>query len=492
MRTLRTATLALLLAGIGAGAVHAVTSVAAGIHIGPSGRASVDLGFFYDDLAPYGHWVQRPTYGWVFIPTVATGWRPYLQGHWVWTDDGWVWVSDEPFGWATYHYGRWYDDATYGWEWVPGDEWGPAWVDWQASSDYIGWAPLPPSYDWGRPARYNLAADNYVFVPDRFFMAARVSSYAVPVWESARIYPTTRDYTNYRAFNGTVFNQGVPVTVVQQAIGRPVARFRVADLPARQWRQGVHIARDQVQVFRPQVQRAAVTPLSRPIARRSVLTASEARTLATRHANRRQMEAQQQLRHQGQPARVAREMRQQDRLNRQAQQHGRPVREMRQQARKDQQLRQHGKPAREIRQMNRPSRQVQQHGRPVREVRQNARPKQQLRQHGKPAREVRQMNRPQRPVRQGRQMREMRQMNRPNRQVQRHAQAFRAPRQQARAQRQAGPQRQFRQQRQAGPQRQFRQQRQGGGPQRQARQQAQGGGRPGGGQRGPRHGHGQP
>src|ERR1044071_8591056 len=98
MKTTRTALLALLLLGSAAGAASAATSVAAGIHIGPSGRATVDLGFFYDDLAPYGHWIQRPSYGWVWTPrAVAADWRPYDEGHWVWTEDGWFWVTDEPF-----------------------------------------------------------------------------------------------------------------------------------------------------------------------------------------------------------------------------------------------------------------------------------------------------------------------------------------------------------------------------------------------------------
>src|SRR5436305_10974693 len=137
MKTTRNALFALLLLGGAAGAIPASAQLAADIHVGPSGRASVDVGFFYDDLASYGNWIDRPSYGWVWTPrAVATTWRPYQDGHWAWTDEGWVWISDEPYGWATYHYGRWYDDPEIGWSWVPGDTWGPAWVSWEASSDY--------------------------------------------------------------------------------------------------------------------------------------------------------------------------------------------------------------------------------------------------------------------------------------------------------------------------------------------------------------------
>jgi hypothetical protein len=143
MKTTRIALLALLLLGAAAGATHADVRTSVGVSVHSS---NVDFGFFYDDLAPYGRWIDRPSYGWVWTPTVVdVGWRPYEDGHWVWTDQGWLWVSDEPFGWATYHYGRWYDDPDLGWAWVPGYEWAPSWVSWQEDPDYIGWAPLPPS-----------------------------------------------------------------------------------------------------------------------------------------------------------------------------------------------------------------------------------------------------------------------------------------------------------------------------------------------------------
>jgi hypothetical protein len=63
----------------------------------------------------------------------------------LYTDVGWTWVSYEDFGWAAYHYGRWIRLEDYGWCWVPGYEWGPAWVSWRTGGDYIGWAPLPPA-----------------------------------------------------------------------------------------------------------------------------------------------------------------------------------------------------------------------------------------------------------------------------------------------------------------------------------------------------------
>lgn len=145
MKITRNVLFALLLLGVGAGAASAQVSVGAGVRVGPQGHASVDLGFFYDSLAPYGNWIERPSHGWVWTPReVSATWRPYQAGHWVWSDEGWTWLSDEPYGWATYHYGRWYQDPEIGWAWVPGNDWAPAWVSWQEGNDYVGWAPLPP------------------------------------------------------------------------------------------------------------------------------------------------------------------------------------------------------------------------------------------------------------------------------------------------------------------------------------------------------------
>jgi len=77
MKTTRIMLLALVLAGTLAGSASASTSIAAGSHR-PSGRAAVDVGFFYDDLAPYGNWVETPEPRLVLVPRHAhyRHWRP--------------------------------------------------------------------------------------------------------------------------------------------------------------------------------------------------------------------------------------------------------------------------------------------------------------------------------------------------------------------------------------------------------------------------------
>ncbi|MEO6196468.1 MAG: DUF6600 domain-containing protein [Thermoanaerobaculia bacterium] len=284
MKTTRNVLCALLLLGGTAGAARAATSVSAGIQIGSSGRTSVDLGFFYDDLAPYGNWIERPSHGWVWTPReVSSSWRPYRDGHWVWTDQGWTWISDEPYGWATYHYGRWYDDPEIGWSWVPDDEWAPSWVSFQQGADYVGWAPLPPGVNvsvsvgnsYGGGYAYGIAPEDYLFVPERNFLAPRISAYYVSQDRIGPLYRQTRNYTNYRFSGGRAFNYGVPVERFQR-YGK-VRRYQVADVGADYRRRGARFQGDRVEFFRPRVQKAAriAPPIQRAGARRAVLSAAQ-------------------------------------------------------------------------------------------------------------------------------------------------------------------------------------------------------------------------
>ncbi|WP_245497810.1 DUF6600 domain-containing protein [Mesorhizobium sp. M7A.F.Ca.CA.001.08.2.1] len=95
-------------------------------------------------LSNYGGWRTSSRFGDVWVPSVRTQWRPYTEGRWVWTDDGWYWQSTEPFGDVVYHYGRWAYDPDFGWVWIAGDQWAPAWVVWRQGGNDVGWAPAPP------------------------------------------------------------------------------------------------------------------------------------------------------------------------------------------------------------------------------------------------------------------------------------------------------------------------------------------------------------
>ena len=143
----------------------------------PTPGASINLSTFQEPHASYGEWVTVPSYGQVWRPAgVAAGWRPYYYGRWEWTNEGWFWVSDEPWGWAAYHYGRWAWDGYYGWVWVPGYEWAPAWVSWRVSGDVVGWAPLAPGL--------SVYVTSYPFVDFWWTFVPTVQFVSTPVYTS--------------------------------------------------------------------------------------------------------------------------------------------------------------------------------------------------------------------------------------------------------------------------------------------------------------------
>jgi len=235
---------------------------------GPSqAKAAPDWGIeggvdFYSTLSPYGEWVDV-TYGRAWRPyNTHRGWRPYLEGRWMWTDDGWYWSSYEPFGWATYHYGRWTYDDYYGWVWIPDNVWGPSWVEWRYNDDYIGWAPLSPyaEFGFGFGIRYRstwIAPVHYWnFVPCRNFTATRVSQYIAPIERSRRFFGSTRGSNRIEADGERVINRGVDRGFIER---RGNVRIERSDIVTGERNRGEQISRgdggrERIEVYRPRIE----------------------------------------------------------------------------------------------------------------------------------------------------------------------------------------------------------------------------------------------
>jgi hypothetical protein len=201
---------------------------------GDPGRAS--MSYFHEQLSPYGRWVVRNGYGEVWVPSVATGWRPYTTGHWAYTDQGWAWVADESWGWAPFHYGRWFYEAGFGWGWVPGTVWAPAWVAWRNGGGYVGWAALPPAVgfsvgiglSFGVSLDAVIAPSYYSFVGEGAILTPRLSTVIVAPERNTTIIQNTTNITNYSVVNNRVVNNGVNVQRIEQVTGRPVPRVSAA------------------------------------------------------------------------------------------------------------------------------------------------------------------------------------------------------------------------------------------------------------------------
>ena len=237
-------------------------------------QGPVDQSVFYGELSPYGRWIQRGSYGWVWEPTrVAVGWRPYTQGHWVNTDYGWTWISEEPWGWATYHYGRWLADQEYGWLWVPGNEWGPAWVSFQEGGGYLGWAPLPPSVGFragigiqigGLSLSAGIDPYAYSFVPEREFLNERVATVILPPARNVTFIRNTTNITRITVENNRIVNRSLPEERVAQVTGQPVRRYQLNEVRNPAQGRVARVQGDQVSIFRPATTLAQARPNRTP------------------------------------------------------------------------------------------------------------------------------------------------------------------------------------------------------------------------------------
>jgi hypothetical protein len=242
--------------------VGCATSAPAGfdVRVGLGFQAgNADVDFFYDSLAPYGDWIEMNPYGWVWAPrSLTSDWRPYREGHWVYTDYGWTWVSYEDWGWAPYHYGRWALDRRYGWVWVPGSVWAPAWVSWRWGGGYAGWAPLPPEADVTVVrTSYGIDPLAYSFVEVRHLAEPRIVDLYVPPARNVTLVSVTENVTNYRVVDDRVVNSGVRVDEVERATGHAVPRARIAEVstptPTR-------VRGNEVAIYKPPVPRATGQP----------------------------------------------------------------------------------------------------------------------------------------------------------------------------------------------------------------------------------------
>ena len=200
--------------------------------------AGPDISIFYDRLAPHGEWVSVSPYGWCWAPSnVEPVWRPYTEGHWVYTDYGWTFISDTEWAWAVYHYGRWAHSPEYGWIWVPGTDWGPAWVAWRSGGGYTGWAPLPPEIGFDERTGLIMSAYDmdsmdpfyWSFINDEWFMEPVIVTYIIVPARNETIIKKTRNVTKYSTENKKIINHGVDAKNVEKASGKKVARYKISE-----------------------------------------------------------------------------------------------------------------------------------------------------------------------------------------------------------------------------------------------------------------------
>ena len=247
----------------------------------PDQQGPVTMQTFYDNLSPYGNWINSPSYGYVWVPNVGPDFTPYgTAGHWAFTEYGWTWVSDFPWGWAAFHYGRWYYDQFMGYVWIPDTQWGPAWVSWRSNDGYYGWAPMgPQGYEYPR--------DRWVFVNAGYITNERVYEHYESRQNVVVIYNNTSVIqNNYVERNGVRYVAGPNRSEVEHVTHTTIEPVRIV---SRNTPGQTEHNNGQIHMYHPAVQAentvnpskpAMVTPAERvsPPAQRTTVIHPEVNT----------------------------------------------------------------------------------------------------------------------------------------------------------------------------------------------------------------------
>ncbi len=208
---------------------------------------------FYDQLSPYGQWVDFPSYGYVWLPDAGPDFSPYSSGgSWIMTNYGWTWLSDYDWGWAPFHYGRWDYDNFYGWYWVPDNVWGPAWVTWRKAPGYYGWAPMGPGMSVGMSFdNYNNYSNRWNFVNERYFGRNNINRYYARQNDYDMLFSNSSVINNTYVDNSrhTTYVSGPTRSDVRGVTGRRVSTYTIQENNVP----GQSLSNGQLRIFRPQV-----------------------------------------------------------------------------------------------------------------------------------------------------------------------------------------------------------------------------------------------
>jgi len=402
---------------------------------------------FYDQLSPYGQWIDNPDYGYVWIPDVDQNFSPYsTSGYWVMTDYGWTWVSDYSWGWATFHYGRWDYNNDYGWYWVPDNEWGPSWVIWRTGNGYYGWAPMRPGMNISLSFRNEYRdIDRWTFIRDRDFGQS----------DSYRHYADRSDYntiiTTSRVINNTYNDRNRNTTYisgptrndVQQVTGRTINNITIRDND----RPGQTLKSGRLNLYRPQIQnnndRGQKPTPSRITRMQDVKPAGERNSSNQRDKVSPNINNQQQIDRRNQP-----QQNQQPQRQRQTQRQAEPQKQQQQTERQNQQQqseRQNQQQKQQVeKQQQEQQRQVQQQQQQERSNQQ-----QQAKQQQEQQRQVQQQQQQQQQQERSNQQQQAKQQQEQQRQVQQQQQQQERSNQQQQVKQQKEEKRQIKQQKQS-------------------------------------------
>jgi hypothetical protein len=240
-------------------AVLSVTACSENISPSYGPGEPVDYPVFYNQLAPYGTWMDYAPYGSVWRPTVAVGFSPYLtNGYWFYSTYGWTWYSYYSWGWAPFHYGRWHFDVAFGWLWIPDTVWGPGWVAWRTGGGYCGWAPLGPNISVNVivTGGHTIVHDHWIFVREKDFNDHHIEHHRVDRSMNGSLIERSNIVKTTRGEKTSIYQPGPDREEWQRSSGKTVTpvEIRKSNRP----RQSEITNKNQLQMYRPYYDKGVV------------------------------------------------------------------------------------------------------------------------------------------------------------------------------------------------------------------------------------------
>lgn len=176
---------------------------------------------FYDQLSPYGQWVDFPSYGYVWLPDAGSDFFPYSsRGYWIMTEYCWTWLSD------------------YNWGWAPG---------------YYGWAPMGPGISIGMSfgSNYNNYSNHWILVNERYFGRKNINRYYASQNDYDMLFSNSTVINNTYVDNTrlTMYVSGPTRSDVRGVTGRRVSSYTIRENNVP----GQSLSNGQFSIYRPQL-----------------------------------------------------------------------------------------------------------------------------------------------------------------------------------------------------------------------------------------------
>jgi hypothetical protein len=110
-------------------------------------------------------------------------------------------------------------------------------VTWAYTDDYIGWAPVPPTFVLTSGGYFGgpivISPSRYSFVPTSQFVGVNVATARVPAQQNPTIFTRATKATSFRVSGGIVHTAGPPPSRIEKVTGRHLERASIDRLKAR-------------------------------------------------------------------------------------------------------------------------------------------------------------------------------------------------------------------------------------------------------------------